>query len=745
MIKTLLLPIFLLGLVLLSFATKVRAYSLGDTLGSFNAGALTPTPDRALFGIVFAEGHYWVSGADPGSGWQRKLYKISADGQDLVDYWTYNSLQEFWKGLAYDGEFLYGAGIDTIYQIDMQSGQRTGFKIKAPMYYTSGIAYDPQTDQFWVSGDGNIIYRVNREGDVTSSMAFIQDLPTAGLAWDIWTPGGPYLWVWSSKYTPDDVRPKAFQMNPATGQLTGVSFEGVNIFSSGAEGPLGLSLSDEVIPGKVVFTALQSSNYLQFNDQLDWVVLYELDPENSGISGPEISVNPTSIQNDLMPGDSLDVLLTISNLSENWGLNWSASLEYPDQNTGDPGSVLNQFDFASVFPDSISTNISSVVFLKDHFYIATKQGYNQAASLVKISRDGTTIVDVTHLFQSSPGGPALATDGSKIFISSTYVIIEYDPDSNIVTDFIPKPNFFVQSMAYDPQNELFYLAGGNSIKTINRSGQQLNFYTTPFQIRGLAWDRWSSGGPYIWAHISNEEGLQLMRINPSTGGATEISFQGVNLGNDPAFPDHPGDVFVAADYQQNKLVLMALNEVYDSIEGNLDHILVYDLEVIPAPRWISFEGFTTGSTLPLENDELRVRLHAIMEDTLMTAQVVIHSNDVLNPRFIVPVNFRMLPETVTAIKREEVLSAVLINKIFPNPAIDQTTIELNLKTEADVVLELINVYGSTVYRINKGIMLAGFHQHHLPIQGLPEGVYFVRIAINGEIQSNKKTALIKIK
>jgi hypothetical protein len=218
-------------------------------------------------------------------------------------------------------------------------------------------------------------------------------------------------------------------------------------------------------------------------------------------------------------------------------------------------------------PDSISSNISSVVFLKDHFYIATKQGFNQPASLVKISRDGTTIVGVYQFFQSSPGGSAMATDGNKIFISSTYVIFEFDPDSGMLTDFIPKPNFFATSMAYDAQNERFFLAGGSSIMTINKSGDELNFYTSSYEINGLAWDRWSSGGPYLWVHTSDEEGLQLIRINPSTGGATEVSFQGTNLGADPNFPDQPGDVFVAADYQQNKLVLMAINEVYDSIAG----------------------------------------------------------------------------------------------------------------------------------------------------------------------------------
>lgn len=739
--KYLLHFILIANLILFVFVSNVRAYNLGDTLGAFNAGILTPTPDRALQGIVFAQGHYWITGADPGSNWQRKLYKLSADGQNLIDFWTYNSLQDLWKGLAFDGTFLYGAGIDTIYQINMETGQRTGFKIKSPIYYNSGIAYDPQTDQFWVSGDGNIIYRINREGEITSSMAFIQDLPTASLAWDSWTPGGPYLWVWSSKYTPSDVRPKAYQMNPATGQLTGVSFEGENMFPTGADGPLGLSLSDEIIPGKVVFTALQSSNYIQWNDQLDWVVLYDLDPENSGIPGPEISVDPASIQNDLMPGDSIDIAINISNLSGNYGLNWIASLQYPNQSTGEAGSLINQFNFDSILPDSVSNQISSVVFLKDHFFISTRQGFNKPATLTKISRDGSTVVDVVQLFQSSPGGSALATDGDKIFISSTYVIYEFDPDSNLVTDYIPKTNFFVQAMAYDVQNERFFLAGGSSIKTIDRNGNQSNFYTTPYDIEGLSWDSWSSGGPYLWVHTSNEEGLQLIRINPATGMATEVSFQGTIIGTDPAFPDQPGDIFITADYQQNSLVMLALNAVYDSVQGSMENLLVYDLEVIPAPRWISFDGPTIGNTLPLENSELWVRLHAIMEDTLMTAQIVIHSNDVVNPQLVIPVNFRMLPETITHINSEKAIQNLSINKIFPNPFTDQTNVEWNLQKEGFVSIELMNMQGVSHHLIEKRLMSKGLHQLQLNLDELPAGLYLLRISIDGEKQSYTKTVI----
>lgn len=338
----------------------------------------------------------------------------------------------------------------------------------------------------------------------------------------------------------------------------------------------------------------------------------------------------------------------------------------------------------------------------------------------------------------------MATDGNKIFISSTYIIFGFDPDSGMVTDYIPKPGFSVRSMAYDPQNERFYLANGSSIMTISRNGDELNFYTTSYEIEGLSWDRWSSGGPYLWVHTAIEAGLQLIRIDPATGGETEVSFQGTILGTDPQFPDQPGDVFAAADYVQNKLVLMAINEIFDNASASYDQLLVYDLEVTPPPRWITFQGSTLGSAMPLESNELLVRLHAIMDDTLMTAQLVIHSNDVLNPTFIVPVNFRMLPNTLTGTGAETASGyALQMGSIAPNPASDQSSIQFNMVREGTINIDLVTIHGSIIYQSGSMHFLPGLHTYRIPLQSLPSGIYFVRTMIDGVIQSNIHATLIK--
>ena len=55
----------LLALLLLFSNVSFSQTEFGDTLFSFNAGSLTPTQDFTLFGVEFAEDHFWVTGMKP--------------------------------------------------------------------------------------------------------------------------------------------------------------------------------------------------------------------------------------------------------------------------------------------------------------------------------------------------------------------------------------------------------------------------------------------------------------------------------------------------------------------------------------------------------------------------------------------------------------------------------------------------------------------------------------------------------
>lgn len=666
-------PIILLTLIFHVWVSQ--AQTIGDTLFSFNAGALTPTPDRNLRGIVFAEDHFWITGFDSDDNYIHKLYKISADGETLVDYYQYPFGFAAWNGLAYDGNYLYVADVDTIRQLSTLDGQPTGVKIPGPVYYQSGLTYDPESDHFWVCGDGQLIYEIDRQGAVVKTINFLIDQPAAGLAWDTWTAGGPYLWVWSTRVFPDDVRPIAYQIKASNGQFTGLTFEGVVMQPGGtqfADYASGATLSDEIIEGKVVFAGLHASSFQQNNDQLDWVVGYDLAPETTGLPGPEISVSPPAIENDLLPGDSATILLTISNLSEIYGLDWYATLEYPGMpdSANMPGTVLDAFSLTALTDED---HFSGVVYQNERFY-ALSSRIGDETKLFELNAAVDSIISVQPLIIYPSASSTMTSDGQLLYFDGTYVITQYDPVMDTVTDNFFKPSSGISSaMAIDSQREHFYLGYFNGLfREINREGELINEYVFPNDISGLAWDKWSPGGPYLWiAHADEATGnTYASRIEPLSGGSTGPSFlladSTTNL----------NALFISPDYIANKLVLFSLESDRDT---GADSIKVFDLAATPAPGWIRLQKPAYGNTASLNSDSLFVSLHAIMEDTLMMAQVVINSNDVVNPRTVIPVNFRMLPSTITQIAEQKTLMEQL--DLFPVPADQLLNIRLVAQTE----------------------------------------------------------------
>jgi len=721
---------FLFATIVFGCFTSLSAQNQGDTLLSFNAGALTPTPDRSLMGVEFAEGHFWVTGADPDDSYQHKLYKISADGQTLVDYYSYPFGFASWADMANDGEYLYVADIDTIRQIDLTNGQPTGIKIPGPVYYQSGLAYDPETDHFWVSGDGNIIYEIDRQGTIVRSISFFNDLPAAGLAWDIWTEGGPYLWVWSMKYTPSDVRPKAYQIFAETGQPTGVTFEGAVMHPAGnlgADYALGATITDELIDGKVAFVGLHGSSYQENNDQLDWLVAYDLDPENSGIPGPVIATNPSFLQNDLMPGDSAEIPLIVSNLSDQYALNWYATLEYPNMPDSAmmPGDTLLRKNITLSTPEN-DNSISGIAFLKNRVFLSGRSSFNDNKYLYEFTSDLDSLIDIDTIFGSFSSWRAITADENSLYAITQYSITQFDPIDDTVLNIFYNPGITGSSLAYDPQRETFFLGSElGVINEVDKQGNELNFYQIPYPIEGLAWDSWSPGGPYLWASYLSEPDsvINFIRIDPTSGNYTGVVFQGTEIGSEK----HIGNIFVTPDWQQNKLVLMALQD-----DGQNDHLLVYDLATTPAPDWIGLNKPSFATTAPLSSDTLFVRLHAIMEDTLMNAQLVLNSNDVVNPRLVVPVNFRMLPENITNVG-ELPESGNIINKIFPIPAINYIMLSFKQLNEDGLLL----LYNSQGMLVMAQTLSANTQNIRMDVSRLASGHYQLVLKTKSGIDSRK--------
>lgn len=734
LLLTVLIPVFL-GL-------NSNAQGIGNTLYTFDMGSLTPTPDRSIVGIEYADGYIWATGFDPDDYWQHKLYKFSPDGSQLVDYYSYGIEAAGWKDMAFDGEFLYVNDIDTIRQIDLSNGQKTGLKIPAPFYYTAGLAYNPLNDHFYLTGDGGSnIYEIDRDGNIVGAVADNPDQATVGLAIDTVSPGGPFLWTWSNEEVGYGLSLRASQISLQTGEFTGLSFEGISISNIIAETAGGATIAYDWAAETTVLMVVNIRNG-NAQDQMEYAVFYDI--TNDQVPGPQISVNPLSIQNNLPPGDSLDVEISVYNQG-NEPLNWTAYIETPEMDTVmNPGDTLYAFNATINLPD-LNTRLNGITWLDGHIWLNGRGFGNVQSKIYKLDKYGQFVDSFPYYAINNSGFTSITSDGEYLYADDTYAIIQIDPNSFTTAGYILKPGGSYSGMTYDPQKDHFWLGNGNGlIYEINRDGEEVNEYITPYDVEGLAWDNWSPGGPYLWVwtevNAGGETKCTAVMLDPATCTPAGLEFNGIDLASDPNIPDEPLSAVITNQWEEGKLVFMGLQNSYYIGNGDTvpdaDFVVMYDLDMPVPPDWISLLPPSFGQVMPNDSGSFMVRLRSLMEDTVVTAVVRISSNDIAQPMLIIPVDFAMLPAIVTSGGQVEE-GHLLSLQVFPNPVADNSRISFTLGESGRAELVLFDIAGNQARKLLDAELASGKHQVNLETSGLQPGTYFCLLKTPGNIQSIK--------
>lgn len=100
-------------------------------------------------------------------------------------------------------------------------------------------------------------------------------------------------------------------------------------------------------------------------------------------------------------------------------------------------------------------------------------------------------------------------------------------------------------------------------------------------------------------------------------------------------------------------------------------------------------------------------------------------------------------QLTTATSAQRVFDDVASLNMFPNPATDRLTLELDIHEAGDVNIDLMNVQGQVLRSISNGYMNTGFHTVNYGIDNdLPTGMYLVRIKV-GEQSIMKKLSIMK--
>ena len=84
---------------------------------------------------------------------------------------------------------------------------------------------------------------------------------------------------------------------------------------------------------------------------------------------------------------------------------------------------------------------------------------------------------------------------------------------------------------------------------------------------------------------------------------------------------------------------------------------------------------------------------------------------------------------------------LLTMNVSPNPSNSQAVIGYSSTAEGEVLLEAYDMLGNKVAVLEKESKPAGSYEARFDTQGLPEGIYFVKLRVNGREAVTKLTVL----
>ncbi|MDH7514427.1 MAG: M6 family metalloprotease domain-containing protein [Bacteroidota bacterium] len=216
----------------------------------FNHNVTDTTNVTDNFGVTFVKERFWTSraGSDFVAEWTR-------DGKLLGEFIITGAVTI--KSFTTDGTYIYAAtGSDRIAVIDPEQRKRINL-IRGPMQ-AEFVSYDPTADGgkggMWIGKPGSDIVLISMQGTELARLdsAALGEPSITAIAFDGWSPGGPYLWTFARSATGKSQF--LTQLRLPSCEPTGLFHDVLqDIGSTTIDGIAGgLTVSTEIIPGKVV-------------------------------------------------------------------------------------------------------------------------------------------------------------------------------------------------------------------------------------------------------------------------------------------------------------------------------------------------------------------------------------------------------------------------------------------------------------------------------------------------------------
>ncbi|MBC8465623.1 carboxypeptidase regulatory-like domain-containing protein, partial [bacterium] len=162
----------------MKYSVPVRRDDPGDIIFEFNASEITG--DSRLKGVTTDGSNLYFTGANNGEN-PNKVYVVTLEGELERDFDqpVEDPSSNGMKGVVFDGTYLYAADGQEI--VKFTTDGEAIDAIEGPFNPTQYLAYDPESDHFWVCSTSSSIVEIDREGNVITELD--SDVRKYGITW----------------------------------------------------------------------------------------------------------------------------------------------------------------------------------------------------------------------------------------------------------------------------------------------------------------------------------------------------------------------------------------------------------------------------------------------------------------------------------------------------------------------------------------------------------------------------------
>jgi hypothetical protein len=409
---------------------------------------------------------------------------------------------------------------------------------------------------------------------------------------------------------------------PVAGVIVTAQKQGSNY--STTSGPDGVYVFPQVLGGSYTVSA-EATGYCPFSTTGVVIAGGQTTTLNIVLTAPTMAITPQSLTVTLAPNGTIDQTIQIANNGDCM-LNWSSTLVTngkrsvtPLQFTAEPrvgGSATGET--SPMHTTTIGNPIRAIWDIlftfngnyaaqpgveTDGQYIYTSSWQSGYGSWFhKYALDGTWIEDFD--IAGVTAIRDMAYDGQYFYGgANSSTIYQMDFTNKVLIGTINTTVAGVRHIAYDSQDDAFWVGGWSDIQEVNRSGAIINSGSTGLSgMYGSAYDPWTADGPYLWIFDQGGNGVDIQQYSIANGALTGVMHDASDIPGFSSGNSLAGGLCISNTAVAGKIALIG------NIQNDPQTIFAYDLGEATAP-WVTRTP-NSGTLAPGSTQDVTVHFDA---------------------------------------------------------------------------------------------------------------------------------------